>query len=130
MVLFLHPMLTGAELIDYVKQNPHMSRTALARATGYVTVTKKGNERVLAQKMYDALLVAKGLPMDERPRVGKVARYSTTVHKNGIVLIGKTYVQEFGIEAGDELEIVLEDDAIRLVPKGATATAARGRQSA
>lgn len=123
-------MLTGSELIDFVKQNPHMSRTELARATGYTTVTKNGNERVLAQKMCDALLVAKGLPMDERPRAGKVARYSTTVHKNGIVLIGKTYVREFGIEAGDELEIVLEDDAIRLVPKGATATAACGLRAA
>lgn len=112
-----YPMLTGAELITFVKDNPDLSRTELARAAGYVTTTKKGEERVLVQKLCDALLAAKGVPLAPRGRTGKPARYFTTVHKSQIALIGKVYIQEFGLEPGDELEIVLEEDCIRLVPR-------------
>jgi len=34
-----------------------------------------------------------------------------------VVVLGRTYTERFGINPGDVLEIVIEDDAIRLVPK-------------
>ena len=38
------------------------------------------------------------------------------MHKSGIILLGATYSAKWGLEPGDELEILLEDDGIRLVP--------------
>jgi bifunctional DNA-binding transcriptional regulator/antitoxin component of YhaV-PrlF toxin-antitoxin module len=54
---------------------------------------------------------------------GKTAQFETTVHRSGIVLVGKTYVEKFGLKAGDSLDIVLDDEFIKLVPKAADSTA-------
>lgn len=113
-------MLTGNELLTFVKAHPEMNRSELARATGYVKTTPEGKERVLALQMANALLAAKGVELAKPKHTGKIARYATSVHKNGIILVGKTYAAEFGLEPGDELDIVIEDDSIRLVPKQVT----------
>ena len=55
---------------------------------------------------------------------GKTAQFETTVHRSGIVLVGKTYVEKFGLKAGDSLDIVLDDEFIKLVPKAASQAAA------
>lgn len=114
-------MLKGAELLAFVKEHPEMDRNALARATGYVKMSPDGKERVNALQMANALLAAKGVALAAPKRVGKSARYVTTVHKTGIILVGKLYAQEFGVEPGNELEIVIEEDCIRLVPAAETA---------
>jgi hypothetical protein len=110
-------MLTGQELIDFVKANEDINKTALAKAAGYVRETESGKEQVLVKVFYDALLTAQGLNIKVGKSPGKVAQFETTVHKNGVVLLGRTYTERFGINPGDVLEIVIEDDAIRLVPK-------------
>jgi bifunctional DNA-binding transcriptional regulator/antitoxin component of YhaV-PrlF toxin-antitoxin module len=38
------------------------------------------------------------------------------VHASGVILLGKTYAADFGLKPGDELEIVLDADCIKLVP--------------
>lgn len=113
-------MLTGNELLTFVKEHPEMNRAELARATGYVKTTAEGKERVLALQMANALLAAKGVELAKPKHTGKIASYATSVHKNGIILVGKTYAAKFGLEPGDELDIVIEDDSIRLVPKQVT----------
>ena len=40
----------------------------------------------------------------------------TTVHRTGILLVGRTYVKQFRVEPGDKLNIVVDEDCIRLVP--------------
>jgi bifunctional DNA-binding transcriptional regulator/antitoxin component of YhaV-PrlF toxin-antitoxin module len=54
----------------------------------------------------------------------------TTVHRNGVILVGKTYSEKFGVEPGDELQIVIEDDAIRLVPQSAASVKASSKSVA
>lgn len=109
-------MLVGNELIDFVKKNDTLNRKELAAAAGYVRTTKSGKEQILTKTFTDALLSAKGTPIQVGKAPGKAVKYITTVHSNGVVLIGKTYVEKFGLNPGDELDILLEDDAIKLVP--------------
>jgi len=112
-------MLVAKALIDYVKANGHLNQTELAEGAGYVKTTTKGKTNVLVKQFYNALLAAQGLTIEVGKAPGKTAQYETAVHKSGIILLGKTYSKKFGIEPGDVLEIVLDDDAIRLVPKTA-----------
>ena len=109
-------MLVGNELIEFVKANDTLNRKELAAAAGYVRTTKTGKEQILTKTFTDALLSAKGTPIQVGRAPGKAIKYVTTVHTNGVVLIGKNYVEKFGLNPGDELGIVLEDDAIKLVP--------------
>lgn len=111
-------MLSGPDLLQFVQANPELSQRQLAKAAGYIRAnTKSGREQILEKQFYQALLKAKGVDLKPGQPMGKCARYETTVHRSGVVLVGKTYVQRFGLQPGDELEIQLEDDAIRLVPK-------------
>lgn len=112
------PMLTGQELIAFVKANGDMDQSELARETGYMRVAESGKERIMAKQFCEALLEAKGVAIKVGRRPGKLAQFETTVHKTGVILIGKTYSQKFGVEPGDVLDIVISEDAIRLVPQG------------
>lgn len=111
-------MLTGQELIAFVKANGDMDQSELAREAGYMRVAESGKERIMAKQFCEALLEAKGVAIKVGRRPGKTAQFETTVHKTGVILIGKTYSQKFGVEPGDVLDIVISEDAIRLVPQG------------
>lgn len=116
-------MLTGKALVEFVQQNEDLNQTQLAREAGYVRTTETGREQVLVKSFYEALLKAQGLKMKVGKAPGKSARYTTTVHRSGVVLVGKIYSQRFGLKPGDPLEIVLEDDCIKLVPRDEPAAA-------
>lgn len=118
---FFLPMLTGQELLSLVKANGDMDQTELAREAGYVKVSDKGNERLLITQFHAALLEAKGVKLKTNKKPGKTAKFTTTVHRNGVILVGKTYSEKFGVEPGDELQIVIEQDSIRLVPQSVVA---------
>lgn len=110
-------MLTGSELTAFVKANPDLNRTQLARKAGYVSKTAEGKNKVLVQQFYDALLTAQGLPIrNGHPGIGngKTAQHMTTVHKSGIILVGKAYTKQFGAEAGDVFGIEVREDGIWL----------------
>jgi hypothetical protein len=118
---FFLSMLTGQELISLVKANGDMDQAELAREAGYVKVNDKGNERLLITQFHSALLEAKGVKLKTSKKPGKTAQFVTTVHRNGAILVGKTYSAKFGVEPGDALKIVIEEDSIRLVPQSAKA---------
>lgn len=110
-------MLVGAELLALVNSRQELNQTDLAEAAGYVRVTKTGRRQVMVKKFFNALLTAQGLPIPAGRTPGKTAQFETKVHRSGVVLLGKTYTEKFGLQPGDALEIVLTDDAIKLVPK-------------
>jgi bifunctional DNA-binding transcriptional regulator/antitoxin component of YhaV-PrlF toxin-antitoxin module len=109
-------MLTGQELLAFVKANPETNQRDLAVGAGYTRTTKKG-EQVLVKTFYHALLAAQGTALPIGRGTGKPANYITTVHSSGIILLGKTYSEKFGVEPGNELDILIEEDCIRLVPR-------------
>ena len=105
-------------MVQFVQDNEGLTQTQLAEKAGYVRTTESGKYQIMTKQFCDALLVARGISITKPKRRGKIACYKTTVHKNGIILLGKSYSSRWGVEPGDELEILLEDDGIRLVPTG------------
>jgi bifunctional DNA-binding transcriptional regulator/antitoxin component of YhaV-PrlF toxin-antitoxin module len=109
-------MLVGSALIDFVRENEDLNQMELARGAGYVRTTRTDREQVLVKQFYNALLAAQGMPISVGKTPGKSAQFETTVHKSGVILLGKTYSERFGLKPGDALQICIEDEAIRLVP--------------
>ena len=110
-------MLTGSELVSLVEANPECTQDELAEAAGYVK--EINGKRTLQSKAFvNALLKAKGLKIAERKSGGKAVPFKTTVHKSGIILLGKRYSESFSMAPGDELEIELVNGAIQLKPTG------------
>jgi hypothetical protein len=110
-------MLVGQALIEFVKANETLNQTELAERAGYSRKTRTGKHQVLVKQFFNALLAAKGMPIAVGKLPGKSAQYETTVHKNGVILLGRTYSERFGLKPGDALQILVEDESIRLVPK-------------
>jgi hypothetical protein len=112
------PMLEGKALVDFVAKNEaSMTQNELAREAGYTREAKNGKTHVLRQLFVrNYLLATQGTALGMGRSSGNSARYVTTVHANGIALVGKTYIEKFGLEPGDKLKIQLDDDCIRLMP--------------
>lgn len=109
--------MTGKELLKKVKELPHLSRRETAIACGYYTTTKDNKMRVYLTKFYDAVLEAKGIPLDEdksKDGRGRSATYRACVHKNGQLVIGANYTEEMGLKPGDEFSIRLGNKHIHL----------------
>lgn len=109
--------LTGQDLLDRVEQMQQEDIKDKARACGYVTTTKKGQERVNLMQFYNALIKAEGVNLDATDKGGSRGRTPTfrvSVHKNGNLLIGAAYTKEMGLEPGDEFEIKLGNQNIKL----------------
>lgn len=116
--------LMGKELVDFVAANgATMTQVQLAKAAGYVRQAKNGKMHTLKQLFLRNWLAAKGEKLGAGRASGNTARFITTVHANGIALVGKTYIDQFGLEPGDKLRIQLDDDCIRLYPAPADADA-------
>lgn len=110
--------LTGKALLQRVKELAAKPRRETAKLCGYVTRTKNGEVRVNLTDFYDAVLAAKGVPLDPegtRDGRGREPTYRVTVHQNGQIVIGSTYTKAMGLKPGDEFEIKLGYKHIRLV---------------
>lgn len=102
--------LTGKALLQKVKELSHLPRRETAKRCGYYKETKNGKPRVNLTDFYDAVLAAKGVPLDPegaKDGRGREPTYRVSVHKNGQIVIGSTYTQAMGLEPGDEFEIKL-----------------------
>ncbi|ACK64494.1 transcriptional regulator, AbrB family [Rippkaea orientalis PCC 8801] len=102
--------LTGKALLGKVKELSHLPRRETAKKCGYYSVTKDGQTRVNLTDFYDAVLAAKGVPLEPgtaKDGRGREPTYRVSVHKNGQIVIGSTYTEEMGLKPGDEFEIKL-----------------------
>lgn len=110
--------LTGKALLQKVKELPHLTRRDTAKECGYYSVTKNDEIRVNLTGFYDALLAAKGIPLDpssSKDGRGREPTYRVSVHKNGQIVIGSTYTESMGLKSGDEFEIKLGYKHIHLI---------------
>ena len=102
--------LTGKALLQKVKELSHLPRRETAKRCGYYTITKDNQTRVNLTDFYDAVLAAKGVPLDPegaKDGRGREPTYRVSVHKNGQIVIGSTYTQAMGLKEGDKFEIKL-----------------------
>ena len=112
--------LTGAELLEKVKELGDIPKEEKAKACGYVTYTKGKVERVNMMKFLNALLEADGsLELDGKGknangRGGRSASYRIAVQSNGNLLIGPAYTKRMELEPGDEFHISLGRKHIKL----------------
>ncbi|MDX2273286.1 MAG: AbrB family transcriptional regulator [Cyanobacteriota bacterium] len=109
--------LIGQELLDKVTSMEKADRKEKARACGYVTKTKNGQERVNLMQFTNALIQAVGVDLDANDESGSRGRtptYKVSVHKNGNLLIGAAYTKKMNLQPGDEFEIKLGNHNIKL----------------
>ncbi len=102
--------LTGKALLQKVKELSHLPRRETAKRCGYYTITKDNQTRVNLTDFYDAVLAAKGVPLDPegaKDGRGREPTYKVSVHKNGQIVIGSTYTQAMNLKEGDKFEIKL-----------------------
>ena len=102
--------LTGKPLLQKVKELSDLPRRETAKLCGYYTLTKSEETRVNLTDFYDAILAAKGVPLDKsgnKDGRGREPTYRVSVHKNGQIVIGATYTETMGLKPGDEFEIRL-----------------------
>lgn len=102
--------LTGKALLQKVKDLQHLSRRETAKECGYYSVTKNKQTRIHLTEFYDALLDARGIPLNPdgtKDGRGREPTYRVSVHKNGQIVIGAAYTQTMGLKPGDEFEIKL-----------------------
>lgn len=109
--------LTGKGLQKKVVELTGLSKKEIAKECGYVNE----NGRVLLEQFYSALLQANGVELDPKGSAttgrGRDRTYRATVHKNGTIVIGKSYTEEMGLEPGDEFEIKLGYKHIHLAQR-------------
>lgn len=102
--------LTGKALLQKVKELASSPRRETAKRCGYYSITKDGQTRVNLTDFYDAVLAAKGVPLDPggvKDGRGREPTFRVSVHKNGQIVIGATYTEQMGLKPGDEFEIKL-----------------------
>jgi AbrB-like transcriptional regulator len=110
---------TSEVLLKKVEELKGTPKKEMARALGFVSKTKTGQERVKLASFMNALLEAKGVGFggsSERDgRGGHSASYRIQVQQNGNLLVGAAYTREMGLEPGTEFEIHLGRKHIKLV---------------
>jgi AbrB family looped-hinge helix DNA binding protein len=110
--------LTGRQLLQKVKELSQLPRRETAKQCGYYSVSKNGASRVNLTDFYDAVLEAKGIPLDpekSKDGRGREASYRVSVHKNGQIVIGSAYTEAMGLKPGDRFEIKLGYKHIHLI---------------
>jgi hypothetical protein len=110
--------LTGKALLQRLKEVQHLSRREKARQCGYYSITKNKQTRVNIGEFLNAIIEAKGIPLNVeggKDGRGREPTYRVSVHKNGQIVIGSTYTQEMGLNPGDEFDIKLGYKHIHLI---------------
>ena len=113
-------MLSGKELLERIKQLGDRPRAELVRDCGYVSTRGDGQERLNFTAFYEALLDAKGMQLGRAAsqgtgRRGRKLSYLTKVQFNGNLMVGAAYIAQLGVKPGDQFEIRLGKQQIRLV---------------
>jgi hypothetical protein len=115
-------MFTGPELLAKVKELGDVSKSELVRECGYVSTKKDGSERLNFTAFYEALLGAKGVSLGAdsagRSTTGRKLSYTTRIQFNGNLMLGKAYTAMLDLKPGDEFEIKLGRNQIKLIPLG------------
>ena len=124
--------LTGKALLQKVKELSHLPRRETAKRCGYYLV-KDGQTRVNLTDFYDAVLAAKGVPLEPggaKDGRGREPTFRVSVHKNGQIVIGSTYTEQMGLKPGDEFEIKLGYKHIHLKQIGSGLEAEEEQEAA
>ena len=76
------PMITGQELIAFVKANPEMDQSELAHAAGFTRIDKNGKERIYSNVPFGGYQAANQSAADTPPA-------TSTASAPGVNVAGK-----------------------------------------
>lgn len=110
-------VLEGLDLLTFVRNNPTLTKIEIALGTGYFKTTKDGGQKAQTSLLMDALANASGISIargDNLQRKNK--SYKTKRHSNGILLVGKIYVEELlGVDPDSEFNIIIDKESESIV---------------
>ena len=117
-------MLKDGPLLKVVQAMGKASRSDLVRHCGYVSLNADGQEHLHYSAFYKALLEATGVALPDhngrsaqrKGANGRDLSFSTHVHFNGNLMVGKAYTAMLDLKPGDQFRIQFSQDEIRLVP--------------
>ena len=113
-------MLHGTALLAAVQESARLSKSELVRRCGYVSVKADGSERLNFAAFYAALLEAKGMMLSRSKSSaasrGRSLGYTTKIHFNGDLMVGKAYTALLDLQPGDRFAIQLGHKQITLTP--------------
>lgn len=109
-------MLTGAALIEALKAaDPHLGQDERIRLCGY-TFEREGKERLNRGAFNKALAQAVAPDLagpSARPR-GRSLTYRARVLTDGHAVVGRCYLQQIGVQPGDQIAIATDQHSITL----------------
>lgn len=97
--------LQGAELLAKLKTMGNVGKSQKAHACGYYSYKKDGSIRYNYTQLYQAIAEANGVDLKPKKTGKRSLAYRAAVLTTGAVLIGARYVQELGLQAGDQVAI-------------------------
>ena len=117
--------LTGADLIEYVKQNEGLPTKELAEGAGYFTVLPDGSIQVNSKPFLESLGSATGLLTPQTlgrttpiGRRGKSLAYNLKTNEtSGNAVVTTGYLKQIGVEPGDRVTVEVVEEAGELVLK-------------
>ena len=113
------PRLSGPNLLTFLEQNTDGDRDALALDAGYF-VMRNGKPSVQRSEFLQAIAAAHGTPVGRtiirKGRKGKDPTYKVKVSPKGIAPVGPQYMKQIGAQAGQYLNVIIEDGGIYLEP--------------
>lgn len=112
-------MLTGSDLLEFVKANPDLPKDQLMAQTGYSYQREDGKTSYKTSDFMNSLLAAQGIiltPPKTSRGAGRQLSYKTKCMPNGNVTVGSAYFNKAGAEPGDAFDIIIGEKQIILKP--------------
>lgn len=112
-------MLTGKDLLDFVRSNADLPKDQLMDKAGYTATRESdGKKSYKSNDFMNALLEAQGIVLTPAKTggIGRQLSYKTSCMKNGNVTIGKAYFEKAGASKGDAYEVIVGEKQIILKP--------------
>lgn len=109
--------LTGQALLEHINQHKSCGKAEIARRAGYFKTKEDGTVVPHIPQFMNAIAEANGIHIEgKRGASGARKRsYTTTCHATGIIMVGKTYTAEAGIQKGDKFKIEVLPGKIELI---------------
>ncbi|MAB74954.1 MAG: hypothetical protein CMO47_00625 [Verrucomicrobiales bacterium] len=105
--------LTGDALIEFAKDNQHLSRDELIAQSGYVK-TKKGKQGVCRAEYHQAIAAAMGVPIGAPVGHKRKPTGRLKVTSKGTLPVGAPYTRLLGLEIGDYVQAKYVDGSLIL----------------
>lgn len=106
-------MLTGSALIEFAKDNQHLSRDELIAQSGYVR-TKNGKQGVMRARYHQALAAAVGVPIGDLVGHKMKPTGRIKVTSGGTLPVGAPYTRLLGLKIGDYVHAKYVDGSLIL----------------